>query len=126
MDGSSRLLVWNYDPAEKARLDAVLAEIKAPPAVTIRDTQGHLTLREIIHADLDGEPVFDCREKIVLFYNIPHKGVYLLLQVFKTSDLPRPIYAVVTEHSINWSFADLVEHLVAERDAMEPAGSNGN
>jgi len=124
MNASPRLLVWNYDPAEKARLDAILDEIKAPPAVTVHDTQGHLPLRDIIHAHLDGGQVFHCPEKIILFYNIPHKGVYLLLQVFKTSDLPKPIYAVVTEHSINWPFADLVKHLVAERDAVEQTGGN--
>ena len=59
----------------------------------------------------------------MLFYNIPQKGVLFLLNAFKQTDLPRPIYAVVTEHSINWPFDELLEHLVEERDRMEKKGA---
>ncbi len=121
MDQAPRLLVWNFTAAEKEKLDAVLAEIKAPPAVTIHKDQGRVELGRIIHDNQRGEEEFHCDEKIVLFYNIPQKGVYLLMQVFKSADLPRPIYAVVTEHSITWPFHELAEHLIEERNRVESA-----
>jgi hypothetical protein len=123
MHKEPRLLVWNYTSEEKHKLDALLKEIGAPPAVDIDKTQGRLPLREIIDGDRPVEETFTSEEKVVLFYNIPQKGVLFLLNTFKQKDLPRPIYAVVTEHSINWPFNELLEHLIEERDRMEKKGA---
>lgn len=125
MNAAPRLLVWNFTPQEKAQLDETLAAIKAPSAFAIADTQGRLPLRDIIHSNSHSAQPFECAEKILLFYNIPQKGVYFLLQAFKSSDLPKPIYAVVTEHSIDWPFSELANHLIVERDAVERTKQNG-
>ena len=118
MDKEPRLLVWNYTSEEKQNLDALLDEIKAPSAVTIETNQGSLTLKEIIHTGGHSDREFTSNEKVVLFYNIPQKGVLFLMNMFKQNNLPRPIYAVVTEHSIEWPFSELHEHLVEERNRM--------
>jgi hypothetical protein len=122
MDKEPRLLVWNYTLEEKEKLDALLKEIGAPAASVIDADQGHLSLREIIHTDAHGPDHLDSDEKVLLFYNIPQKGVFLLINVFKKEGLPRPIYAVVTEHSIAWPFSKLLDHLISERDNAEKSG----
>ncbi|MDA8308110.1 MAG: DUF3783 domain-containing protein [Deltaproteobacteria bacterium] len=119
MDKEPRLLVWNYTLEEKEKLDALLKEIGAPPASAIDSTRGHLSLREIIHTDAHGQDKLESDEKVLLFYNIPEKGVFLLINIFKKTDLPHPIYAVVTKHSIEWPFSKLLEHLISERDNAE-------
>ncbi len=119
MDKEPRLLVWNYSEEEKSGLDALLARIGAPHAVTIESSRGYLTLRDIIHTNKSSDADFLSDEKAVLFYNIPQKGVFFLINTFKESNLPRPLYAVVTEHSIEWPFSELLEHLVQEREKME-------
>lgn len=116
MDGDPRLLVWNYTDEEKAALDRLLTDVQAPPAVTIEKAQGHLPLKDIIHTDNRADTDFECDEKIVLFYNIPPKGMSFLIDVAKKRPLPRPIYAAVTEHSIEWPFSELAEHLIEERE----------
>jgi hypothetical protein len=119
MESQSKLLVWNYTEEEKSRLDGVLKEIGAPPALSIEPGQGRLKLGDIIDGGgSHGEPLVSA-EKVILFHEIPHKGVLFLMKFFKQTDLPRPIYAVVTEHSIQWPFHELLEHLVEERDRME-------
>ncbi|MCU0573100.1 MAG: DUF3783 domain-containing protein [Syntrophobacteraceae bacterium] len=115
----SRLLVWNYTEAEKSRLDDILRQIGAPPAVTIEPGQGRMKVGDIVAGrSPDGDPLV-CDEKVILFYEVPHKGVLFLMKFFKQIDLPRPIYAVVTEQSIQWPFHELLEHLIEERDRME-------
>jgi len=115
----SRLLVWNYTEAEKSRLDAILRQIDAPPAMTVEPGQGRMKVRDIIEGKrAEGDPLVS-DEKVILFYEVPHKGVLFLMKFFKQTDLPKPIYAIVTEHSIEWSFHELLEHLVEERDRME-------
>jgi hypothetical protein len=119
MDKQSRFLVWNYTTEEKLKLDTHLKAIGAPFAQTIEKTQGYLTLREIIDADARSGEAFASDERVILFYNIPQNGVFFLINSFKQTDLPPPIYAVVTEHSINWSLNELLEHLVEERDKLQ-------
>ena len=119
MDKEPRLLVWNFTVEEKDKLDLLLEKTQAPSAFSISKSQGRLTLREIIHTDAHSRDPFNSDEKVVLFYNIPQKGVSFLINMFKQTNLPRPIYAVVTKHSIEWPFSKLLEHLKEERDEME-------
>jgi hypothetical protein len=116
MNGAPRLLVWNYTDEEKALLDRILTEVEAPPAVTIAKDQGHLLVKDIVHTDKRADEEFECNEKIVLFYNIPHKGMSFLIDLAKKRHLPYPIYAAVTEYSIEWPFSELAEHLIEERE----------
>jgi len=118
MKEKPRLLVWNFTPEEKEKLDRMLELVKAPPAFSISPEQGHMLVRDILHSNQVGTEAFVCDEKIVLFYNIPQKGVLFLIQKFKDANLPRPIFAVVTEHSINWPFSELAAHLIEERRAV--------
>lgn len=119
MVGESKLLVWNYTVEEKKKLDALLSEIGAPRAMAIEAGHGRLRLRDIIdEKPPSGEPLLS-DEKVVLFHDVPQKGVMFLIKFFKQTDLPQPIYAMVTEHSIQWPFHELLEHLVEERDRME-------
>ncbi|MDR3568886.1 MAG: DUF3783 domain-containing protein [Syntrophobacteraceae bacterium] len=116
MDKEPKLLAWNFTLEEKEKLDCLLKEIGAPPASTIDSAQGHLPLREIIHSNARGKDCLESHEKLLLFYNIPQRGVFFLIDVFKKARLKQPFYAVVTEHSIEWPFSKLLDHLVDERD----------
>lgn len=117
-----KLLVFNYTVEEKRALDALLVQIAAPPAEEIDPTRAHLTLREIISGSGNPEEALVSDEKVLLFHAIPEKGVRFLMHTFRQSNLPRPIYAVVTEHSIGWRFRELLEHLVDERERFEQPG----
>ncbi len=121
MDGTPRLLLWNYSEEELTLVSQVLEAVKAPPAVPIRKDQGYLLLKEIIHTDKRAEQEFECDEKVILFYNIPNKGMSFLIDLAKRKQLPVSIYASVTEHSIEWPFNELVEELVTEREAFRQA-----
>ncbi len=118
LHGPPRLFLWNFSDEEKIRMDQFLAEVQAPPAVAIRKNQGYLSLQEIIHFDRSGDREFECEEKVVLFYNIPSKGISFLIDQAKRRQLPRPIYAAVTEESIHWPFHELMEDLIQEREAF--------
>lgn len=119
MDGEPRLLMWAYTPEEQEALNTLLAGIGAPPARAIEKNQGMVTLREIIHEGKTDPEELNSLEKVLLFYNVPQKGVMFLIDFFRQHPLPRPIYAVVTEHSMEWPFHKLLEHLIEERDSVE-------
>lgn len=118
MGEDPKLLTWGYTEEEALNLNTFLHEMGAPPAVPINPEQGRLTLRQIISGELTGES-FHSEERVILFHNVPDRGVHFLLNAFKALPLHSPIYAVVTEVSIEWPFYELVQHLVEEREAWK-------
>ena len=55
----------------------------------------------------------------MLFYNLSDAGVRNLMQVFKSLEIPKPIFAIVTETSITWTLERLMEHLIEEKRTHE-------
>jgi len=119
MDGQPRLLIWAYTEEEQRALNGLLTGIGAPPAVAIQKDQAMVSLREIIHDGKRGQKDYDSMEKALLFYNIPQQGVMFLINFFKQQKMPPCIYAVVTEHSMEWPLHQLLEHLIEERESIE-------
>ena len=118
VDVTPRVLLWNYSMEEMLRIDHFFQEISAPPACVIEKNQGHLLVQELLFTQKKAEEEFVCDEKIMLFFNVPAETIHEIMRESKSRDLPRPIYAVVTEQSIEWKFSELAEHLVKERDHM--------
>ncbi|MDT8273756.1 MAG: DUF3783 domain-containing protein [Desulfomonilia bacterium] len=116
LDMSPRILIWGYTGEVQEAFYAFLGEIGAPPAVSIPGNRGCLFVHEILFSDKESEKAFSCDEKVVLFFNVEAQMVHKVMNEGKKRDLPRPIYAMVTRQNIEWTFDDLVEHLVKERD----------
>ncbi|HHO76955.1 MAG TPA: DUF3783 domain-containing protein [Deltaproteobacteria bacterium] len=116
MDLGPCVLLWNYSVEEILKIDQFFQEIGAPQACVIEIDQGHLLVHEILFTDKRSREEFACDEKIMLFYNTPADMVHTIMSKTKNTDLPRPIYAMITEQSIEWKFSYLAGHLIKERD----------
>jgi len=119
MDTSPRVLLWGFSREEQNRIQQFLMELNAPPAVMIERKQGHLKVHDILFTDLRAEDEFASDEKVMLFFNVQADSIKGIMQAFKNMDIPRPIFAMVTQQSIDWKFSYLVEHLVEERDFIQ-------
>lgn len=58
-------------------------------------------------------------EKVVLFNNLNDEELEKTIKIFKNSIDKKTIFAVVTPTSINWTFDELLEHLMQERKWIE-------
>lgn len=116
VDTSPRILLWNYTYEEMLQADLLLQSVGAPLMQSIEPDQGNLPIHEILFTDKRSDKPFSCDEKVMLFFNVPGGTIHDVMGAMKESSLPRPIYAVVTQESIEWTFSDLVDHLVKERD----------
>ena len=116
MDGSPCVLLWSYSVEEMLKIDQFFQEIDAPRACIIEKDQGHLPVHEILFTDKKDREEFTCDEKIMLFYNTPAEKIHTIMSEAKSRDLPRPIYAMITEQSIEWKFSYLADHLIKERN----------
>ena len=116
---SARVYIFGFSPEEEERIQERFAEIGIPAAVRIGKNQGSVVLRDIIEGGLEGSAEMRIDERIVLMHEVSEKGIHSLMQLIKELPVPPPIFAVVTEHSINWTFEELARHLLEEKRSME-------
>ena len=120
-DGRARIFTFGFTPEESEHIDEALAAIRIPAPTRLRPSQGSATVGEIVERDADGAGALKTGERFVLFARTPNAAVGQLVDHFRTIDVPRPIFATVTETSATWTLADLVDHLVEEKRAHEAA-----
>jgi hypothetical protein len=119
MSNKARVLTFGFTDAEHQSIDRRLAEIGVPPPARLGRRHGSVVIGDILRQGAIGSEEFDCPERLVLFYNLSDSGVSSLMRVFKSLEIPRPIFAVVTETSITWTLRQLMEHLIEEKRAHE-------
>ncbi|MBZ4644031.1 MAG: hypothetical protein PWQ25_539 [Deferribacteres bacterium] len=64
------------------------------------------------------------RVRIILFENMDSKTVISFINDFKSLNLPPAIFAMVTEHSRQWTFRQLASHLIKEHKEMAQKKKN--
>lgn len=74
----------------------------------IRDILNGLKL-EVINSEFP-------KEKLILFNNFEDKELKKSINLIKSVIQPAPIFAIVTDTSIEWTFEYLLKHLVEERE----------
>ena len=57
-------------------------------------------------------------EKLILFYGMTNKQITKFIDGYKKNKLDKPLFAVVTPHSIKWELKTLLKHLNEERKQM--------
>jgi hypothetical protein len=119
MGNKARVLTFGFTDSERERIDERLAEIGVPPPARLEKRHGSVVIGDILRQGAIGSEEFDCRERLVLFYNLSDAVVRSLMQVFKSLEVPKPIFAIVTETSITWTLRQLMEHLIEEKRAHE-------
>ncbi len=119
--GKARMFTFGYTDDESAAIDAALARIRVPAPTRLRPSQGDCTVGDIVERDADGSGSLATGERLVLFARLPGEAVSGLVDLFRGIDVPRPIFATVTETSATWTLAMLLEHLVEEKRFHEAA-----
>lgn len=85
--------------------------------VVLDGKMAHNTLKAI----LDNEAVSKeegIKEKVVVFNHIPSARMNAFMEALKKCRMKRPLMAVVTEVSIDWTLEVLIKNLLAERSAI--------
>jgi hypothetical protein len=121
LEGKAKILLFGYSDEEVGRITEALEAVGVPPPGVLRPTQGSVRLSEIILHGKDGAESLSSDERLVLFHKLSEAGVGTLVRYIRGVEVPRPIFAVVTETSFRWTLAELLEHLVAEKRAFEAA-----
>ncbi len=134
MQGKARILVYGFSPEEQRRVADGLASIGIPPALQAGPGQLGAPVRRILAGEagprtvppVEGPPAAgrrdDAQERLVLFHHLSDAGVQRLMGFFREALAGRPLFAVTTPTSMDWSLGELLAHLLEERAALEQGG----
>jgi hypothetical protein len=100
-----------------------IAELLQNDVKAVEPSMGKMKIRDI----LNGVNLAVCNfkyseERVVLFNNFEDEELKKSIGLIKSILQPAPIFAIVTETSIEWTFEYLLEHLIEERACYKNHG----
>lgn len=112
------VMIVNFNKKESALIKNICGFIGIRDCIFL-DTKNGDTLIEDI---LDNNISLDCEDglsnKAIIFNNIPHLKINSLLDNLKKMRINRPLSAMVTETTLNWTLNKLIANLLEERRAI--------
>ncbi len=84
--------------------------------ITVNNSNLDNNIFDILEGNLNEKKGEQLYEKIIIFHKFSKEEVFEFIKKFKKLKLQSPIFAVVTQHSINWKLNYLLEHLIEERE----------
>ena len=117
--GKTSILAYGYNKKEKEILEKYSLELGIKKVIMINNEETDFTIKELIsrenHQTLE---INNTKEKFIVLNAVSDFELNNFIGNFKSNNLKRPLFAVVTETSLNWSFKRLVEDLLKERAAF--------
>ena len=107
------MLIYSFNEEEKNHVSQILNY----NCRVVEETMGKMKIRDIIDGIkfeiLSSEIP---KEKLILFNNFEDEELKKSINLIKSVIQPAPIFAIVTNTSIEWTFEHLLGHLIEERE----------
>lgn len=122
MYGSKGLLVCGYPELEQQTLLSLLNENELSAVPVIFATNGDIqkSLKEVLNSDhKHGQGETSDMTRAAILSGFTQNELHTLMESHKGSTLPTQLWAALTPISENWSVADLLDELTAEREEIK-------
>lgn len=117
MENDKTMLIFGFDKEEKQIMHDLMKKNNLPDYKVIEESMGEMKIKDILNGlKLD---IYNCRlpqEKVILLNNFNDEELEKVIKDLRANLISKPILAVVTETSIEWTFENLLEHLIEERE----------
>ncbi|MDP4091042.1 MAG: DUF3783 domain-containing protein [Bacillota bacterium] len=126
MDNNKCILTYGFNEEERILVNSIKEEESLPEIRLITPSMTSMTLRNIIEGiklEILSKPLPE--EKVMIFNNLSDNELDRAIKSIRSRMKTRPILAVVTPTSIDWTLADLLEHLIEEREFFRNTGKRG-
>lgn len=112
------VMIVNFNKKESALIKNICGFIGMRDCIFLDTKNGDTLIKDI----LDNNISLDCEDglsnKAIIFNNIPHVKINSLLDNLKKMRINRPLSAMVTETTLNWTLNKLIANLLEERRAI--------
>lgn len=117
LENDKTMLIFGFDKEEKQIMHDLMKKNNLPDYKVIEETMGKMKIKDILNGlKLN---IYNCRlpqEKVILLNNFNDEELEKVIKDLRVNLISKPILAVVTETSIEWTFENLLEHLIEERE----------
>lgn len=111
------ILIYGLNEQETNTFKKIASEYNLPKHKIIKNDMGKMTIRDILNGlDLQVFNVNLAEEKVILFSNFTDAQLKYTINLIRETFTFSPILAVITPTSIEWTFQNLLEHLIEERE----------
>ena len=119
--GPPGVLLIGFDSTETGNISELLTAAGAPghQVVTCTTTMGEWTVEKALLGNDEGRllPVGGV-PRVMLLSGLTDRQVDSVLDSYNATGLPRPIFAVTTPENLGFTVLQLLEDLMAEREAL--------
>ena len=120
--GPCKLLLCGFPAGAQAKLNTVLdmAGLNAVPRVWVSRDQAEILLSDLFHLpDREGQGVSSDLPRGIIVAGITEKELIRLMTVCRKTGMKSALWATLTPTSENWTLAELLAELSAERRALQ-------
>lgn len=117
LDNKKSIFVYGFDDKEKLKISEMINKEKLPEYRVIDKTMSRMKLKDIVEGlrfEVQDNSLPD--EQLVLFNNLNDKELDSAIHAVRRYLGSKPMLAVITSNSIEWSFENLLSHLMQERE----------
>ncbi|MBV7273298.1 DUF3783 domain-containing protein [Clostridium thailandense] len=123
LENNKTILIFGFDAEEKQTMHDLVKKNHFPNYKVVEEAMGKMKIKDILEGLRLN--VYNCslpKEKVILFNNLNDEELDTAIKNIRNSLISKPILAVITETSVNWTFESLLEHLVEEREWFKKHG----
>lgn len=115
----SCIIIVNFNKKESSMIKNIGRLVGIKDCIFVDSKNGKTTIKDILDNNLSVENEGVWTNKVLIFNNITQIKINGFLESLKKMKIARPMSAVVTDTTIDWTLDKLVYNLIQERDALK-------
>ncbi|WP_297130630.1 DUF3783 domain-containing protein [Terrisporobacter sp.] len=115
----SCMIIVNVNKKEANMMKNIGRLVGIKDCIFLDSTNGKTTIEDILNNKVSDDNEEKWTNKAVIFNNINQTKISGFLDSLKKMKIARPLSAVVTETTIDWTLNKLVYNLIQERNALK-------
>lgn len=120
----SCIMLYQFTDQEIRQIKNVARMTGIKECIELQSKHGGCTLREILDDQMNETEEASVKEKTIILNHIAPARMNMFIDALKKYRMRRPIIAVITEQSIEWTLSHLLINLVNERVAISKGELN--
>lgn len=120
------MLMYHFTSREMQQIQNVARMTGITDCILLKPCHGENKVRNILDGEIEQSEVEGLKEKAIILNHISSARMNAFIEGLKKCRIQRPLIAVVTETSINWSLNELLSNLVQERIAVRSGEFTGH
>ncbi|MCR1954842.1 DUF3783 domain-containing protein [Clostridioides mangenotii] len=122
-DSKTCIILVNFDKKELSLIRNVSRFAGIKENIVVSGKHGENTINDILSGKIEESNEKVLSSKAIIFNNIPAQKVSGFLDSLKKMRMRRPLTAMVTETSIDWTLSNLIANLIEENTALSSGKS---